>query len=278
MNQIDYSQARLNLNEYPMHDNMTLRMLVTLPAIQQSNSTEVALPPELPPKKSVTGDKEVDAVLWLQDVVATGDSNYIAMALESVNAIKTPMKELGNRYGDFLNATQNSLVACFASFNFGNLQALGLRATKKAQLKHEALSRFGTVEELFAHTPAEKSCIKSLRGIKLKKGYWSLPQDLCNKRFLEKPELMPATLNDCLYEISYWNDLYSLRNSFGNYDHELQISARSYFLEEHMLARIPPRDKHEAINVLEYLLSDKDRLDRDCSDAILRNLVGGTEK
>lgn len=57
-------------------DNLTHRALFSLPPIKVSQQTALVVP-ELPPKKDVTGDKEVDAVLWLRQVIKTGQADLI---------------------------------------------------------------------------------------------------------------------------------------------------------------------------------------------------------
>ena len=54
------------------NDNPRHRALFALPAIQASTSTALVVP-TLPPQAVVTGDKEVDAVIWLREVIATAD-------------------------------------------------------------------------------------------------------------------------------------------------------------------------------------------------------------
>ena len=80
-----------------LQDNQQLRALLSLPPIQTNASTALAVP-EMPPREVVTGDQEIDAVLWLQKVVATGNRGLIDKALEAAKQIKTPMKDLGERY------------------------------------------------------------------------------------------------------------------------------------------------------------------------------------
>jgi hypothetical protein len=52
-------------------NNERLRALFCLPPIKASTSTDMVVP-ELPAQEVVTGDKEIDAVLWLRSVIMTG--------------------------------------------------------------------------------------------------------------------------------------------------------------------------------------------------------------
>ncbi|WP_051603307.1 sigma-70 region 4 domain-containing protein [Simplicispira psychrophila] len=80
-------------------DNTAARAFFTLPPLALPDTTAVTIPAPLPEQRSVTGDKDVDAMLWLREVVATGDGDLIAKALQAAERIKTPAKELERRYG-----------------------------------------------------------------------------------------------------------------------------------------------------------------------------------
>ena len=57
-------------------DNEQHRALFTLPPVMASRETLPSVP-ELPPQERVTGDKEVDAVLWLRSIINTGQRALI---------------------------------------------------------------------------------------------------------------------------------------------------------------------------------------------------------
>ncbi|RPO09519.1 hypothetical protein [Pseudomonas aeruginosa] len=63
-------------------DNAKHRELFSLPPIRESEETLPSVP-ELPPQENVTGDREVDAVLWLRKVISTGEASLISTALEA---------------------------------------------------------------------------------------------------------------------------------------------------------------------------------------------------
>ncbi len=79
-----------------MQDNQAFRALFTLPPIQPSASTSLTVP-EMPAPKVVTGDREVDAVLWLQECVRTGHQALIDKALEAAKKITTPSVQTSSR-------------------------------------------------------------------------------------------------------------------------------------------------------------------------------------
>lgn len=84
-------------------DNQAQRTLFTLPSIQPSESNALAVP-SLPPQTKVTGDHDIDAVLWLREVINTGQAGLIEKAMEAAKRIKTPLKDLEKRYLDYLVA------------------------------------------------------------------------------------------------------------------------------------------------------------------------------
>lgn len=133
-----------------MMNNKELRSLFVLPPVQTSTSTALATV-ETPAPKNETGDREIDAVLWLQDCVRTGEEALICHALEAAKKIKTPMKELGLRYGQFLMRQHgSSFMAALGSMGFGELEEAAKHAIKKRQEKHAAVSRFGSVENVLS--------------------------------------------------------------------------------------------------------------------------------
>jgi hypothetical protein len=258
-----------------MQDNEAFRAFFTLPPIQESGSTALTVP-ETPAPKHQTGDREVDAVLWLQDCVRTGHETLIEKALETVKKIKTPMKDLGQRYSDYLMREHGSaLMAGFGSIGFGDLESQAKGAIARKQKQQAALSRFGTVEALFHDTPAEAACKKALHGLKRSKDL-VYPYDVekATVRFAKKPDLQPHTLADCIYGMTYWSELYRLRSPFdGCGDGPAYAQAHGDYCFA-MLAKIAPRSKEEALAVLDYL--EENVADgRPEAPAILRNLIGG---
>lgn len=253
-------------------DNDKHRALFTLPPIKPSAETLPSVP-ELPPQNVVTGDKEVDAVLWLHTVIRTGQAALIARAMEAAKKLKTPLDVLEKRYRVHLTATNpGNLFAALSSFGFGDLEGMATKAINAHRLRLEGLARFGG--DLMADTEAETFCIDALRG--LKKSGPMLDFDKCAvaEQFKARPDLMPHTMADCLYELDYWDLLYRLRNAVDIYasDGPAEASARDWFVFG-LLAHIRPRDKAEALAVFRYMVSS-DREGMAESEAIMLNLIG----
>lgn len=255
-------------------DNQTLRALCTLPPLKQGDSTALTVP-ELPPQEVVTGDHDLDAVLWLREVIKTGQAVLIEKAMQAAKRIKTPLKDLEKRYLDYLVAeSPGNWTVAFQTFGFADLEALAQGSTKKLTRKNEALSRFGSIDNLFANTPAEQFCTDVLAGLKPGKDYDDLDDAKVDARFKARPELMPNTLSDCLHELAYWHDLYTLRNAAdrNSSDPGSEAYARECFVFR-CLAHISPKTKPEAIAVFRYLVDDE-RMDDTGTESILLNLIG----
>lgn len=219
----------------------------------------------------MTGDREVDALLWLRDVIATGHPGHIERAMQAAERIKTPLKELEKRYSKFLDITNpGSFLAPFAAYGLANLQSQAETATLRAATKARALAIFGNERDLFERHPAEQFCVDVLRGIKADKlGF--LDEKQTAKRFDAKPEQRPQTLADCLHELAFWDGLYELRAAFAPTDHEPEASAREDYVFA-LLAKIRPRGSDEALAVLRCL-ADRDRMERAEAAGILENLI-----
>lgn len=257
-------------------DNKALRELCTLPEPRPSSCTALAVP-DLPRQQVVTGDQELDAVLWLRQVIGTGQAALISKAMEAAKRIKTPLKTLEKRYLDHLTARNpgNPMAVAFGSFGFADLDALAKRSTETATRRHDALARFATEDALFANTPAEAFCIETLKGLKsAQKRFGQLDPKQVGKRFEARPDLMPRTLADCLFELAYWDELYRLRHAVDSNagDAAPEVNARETWCFS-QLARIRPKTKAEAVSVFRYL-ADNDRMQDTGTDGILLNLIG----
>ncbi|MDF2489696.1 MAG: hypothetical protein K0S77_2318 [Pseudomonas sp.] len=253
-------------------DNEKHRALFTLPPISASTETLPSVP-ELPPQEVVTGDKEVDAVLWLRSIIGTGQAALIDRAMEGAKKIRAPLDVLEKRYRDYLVATNpGHLFVAMSSFGFADLEALATRAIEQQRLRLEGAARFG--DDLLADTEAETFCIEALRRLRATGQFGDFDKSEVAVRFNAHPELLPHTLADCLYELGYWDKLYRLRNAVDRdaSDGPAEATARDWFVFG-LLAQIRPRDKAEALAVFRYLVASE-RDDMAESEAILCNLIG----
>ena len=253
-------------------DNDQHRALFTLPPIKVSSET-LPSAPELPPQEVVTGDKEVDAVLWLRLIINTGQAALIERAMEAAKRIKAPHDLLEKRYRDYLIATNpGNVFAAISSFGFADLESLSIKAIEQHRQRLEGVARFGG--DLMDDTDAEAFCIEALRGLEIPKVDVFFDKKEVAARFNAHPELLPQTLTDCLWELDYWRQLYRLRNAVDRdaSDGPAEATERDWFVFG-LLAEIRPRDKAEALAVFRYLIASQ-RDDMTESEAILCNLIG----
>lgn len=195
-------------------DNPIHRALFSLPPMQLSSERRPAVQ-ALPEQQRVTGDRDLDALLWLREVISTGHPGHIATAMEAAKRIKTPFKDLELRYRDWLRAAHpNNLFAALSSFDLGNLESLANSSVEKLRKQTEARSRFG--DRIFSLTDAEVFCESALAGLE-PIDHFDLDKAEVAARFKARPEQMPNTLADCIYELEYWSSLYWLRNACARY-------------------------------------------------------------
>lgn len=259
-----------------MQDNQAFRELFSLPPIQASTSTALTAP-ETPAPKVVTGDRELDAVLWLRECIKTGHAALIAPALDAFKKIRTPPDELEKRYCAWLreNSGGNPFAVIFGGMGFANLAGLAQKSSEQLARRHDAIARFGSVENLFKDTRAEAACKKALRGLKRSKphGWLEYDSEQTDARFSAHQALAPRTQADCLHGMEFSTTLYWIRHACepNAGDHWAAFQAHEDFCFR-SLARIAPCSKEEALAVLEYLEA-REYMDRDETPAILRNLV-----
>lgn len=255
-------------------NNTTHQALFSLPPIQLSEQRDVAVP-ELPAQVVVTGDKEVDAVLWLHSVIETGQAALIEKAMEAAKRIKTPLKVLEKRYTAYLaRAHPGNFAMVLSSFGFSDLDKMARRSVEQRARQQEARARFG--DRIWDDTPAEQFCIEALAGVKAEAkcplGWLNVRQ--VNARFDARPDQRPHTLDDCLHELTYWRELYWLRNAgdeCGDGGPEAQARDDYAFRQ---LARIRPRTPAEGARVLQFLIANESMQRAEAND-ILLNLIGG---
>jgi len=256
-------------------ENAAHSALFCLPPIQHSSETAVVVQ-AMPAQKVVTGDAEVDAVLWLREVISTGQADLIEKARQAAAKIKTPLIVLKNRYTEYLRRTcPSNLMAGLAAMGFDDLNNLARASTERATQRQEAYARFG--DALFDETPAERFCNQVLDGVPRDDDGWQLKASQVDVRFDSYLPQRPGTLTQCVLELLYWNDLYWLRCAVDRDRNEpgMRVNARQDYVFRCM-ARIPPRDADEAVTVLHYLQSN-DGMDRGETGSVLMNLIGAPE-
>lgn len=246
-------------------------LLFVLPP-QQLTETSVPAVQELPAQQDVTGDKELDALLWLHAVIDTGQPGPIATALEAAKQIKTPLKVLAKRYtAHLVKTTGNTLAAVFGSFGLDDLEGQAKKAIEWAQLRAEAMARFPG-DTIWQDTEAEAFCVRALHRLKGAKSLMGHDKAEVAERFRKHPEQLPGTLDACLLELRYWSRLYWLRQSQGSGDGAPEATAREWFVME-LLAEIPPRSYEESARVLDWMEERAEAFSGDEERVIFKNLL-----
>lgn len=257
-------------------DNMAARAFFALPELALADTTAVTAPAALPEQRAVTGDKDVDAMLWLREVVATGDGDLIAKALLAAERIKTPAKELELRYGRHLIAAAggNTFAGVFGSMNFADLPGHAKRVIDRQARQREAVARFGSEAAVFSDTAPESFCVDALIDLEPSGMFDEYDTDAAVKAFEAHTAMRPHTLADCLAELDYWNDLYRLRSAWPDAGDNLpQVRAREDYLHR-CLSVLRPKSRADAKAVLRAIADDKNSFNEKVTDAILENLIG----
>lgn len=256
-------------------ENPAHSALFRLPPTQASAETAIVVP-AVPPQEVVTGDLEVDAVLWLRKVISTGNAALIQQAKAAALQIGTPLGELEKRYVAHLARTKpGNFAVALASFGFADLDSLAMTAIEQDKRRREARARFG--DAIFDDTPAEQFCEQALAGLESVKPWYELNAEQVDARFDAMLEQRPGTLMQCVSELTFWSDLYWLRRAvdIDCLDSSTPVNARQDYVFR-LLCRIPPRDADEAADVFRYLTSN-DGMDRSHSGSIILNLIGAPE-
>ena len=258
-------------------DNTAARAFFALPPLAQPSTSAVTAPAALPQQRNVTGDVDIDAMLWLREVIQTGDTTLIDTAIEAAKRVKTPVKELENRYGDYLLRANggNTMQAVFGSIDFGNLAGLAKNVLDRQARCREAVARFGSEAAVFDDTEPELFCIQALAKVKREGRFGDYPLKPTCAAFEAHTDKRPHTLSDCLVELAFWDALYHLRSAWKNSGDDLpQVSARRDYLHRCM-GVLRCKGKDEAKAVLRYLAGPgQDAMDEEATDLVLQNLIG----
>ena len=255
-------------------DNMAARAFFALPEPVLSEATAVAIPAQLPEPSNATGDPDLDSMLWLREVVATGDADLIAKALEAAERIKTPAKELEQRYGQYLAQKHgNTLIAAFGSMNFADLPLHASNVIDRQTRQREAVARFGSEIAVHADQDTERFCIDTLINLEPGGMFREYDTDDAVKAFEAEAAMRPHTLADCLHELDYWSALYTQRSAWQNSGDDIpQVRARRDYLTR-CLSVLRPKSRDDAKAVLRHM-AENEMFDLSETDAILENLIG----
>ncbi|WP_269933924.1 hypothetical protein [Serratia liquefaciens] len=258
-------------------DNPEHRVLFTIP--ERKYSTVVAIPKPLPPQRTITGDKQTDAYLWVLEVIKTGEPAHIAAAEDALKKLTITPKQAQENYTRHLQAQGAGWTSVFSTMWMDNPQHYIDQA--KAQYEKAGAVRgvFGSLEAVFKPAEAERR-IEDVYGVyqEIYCDYMANgPGEFAFTDVL--PE--PYTLSDVVREIQYWDWLSSMRNGAfrelypDEYPNENgHLWDREQYLD-HLLETIRPLTRIEALDVLKWYLKYPRYQDMNAdSDGVYLNLIG----
>ncbi|HGM5433543.1 TPA: hypothetical protein ACKPY3_000826 [Serratia marcescens] len=103
-------------------DNPEHRVLFTIP--EKKYSAAVAVPKPLPPQRTITGDKQTDAYLWVLEVIKTGEPAHIAAAEDALKKLTITPKQAQENYTRHLQAQGAGWTSVFSTMWMGQSAAL----------------------------------------------------------------------------------------------------------------------------------------------------------
>jgi hypothetical protein len=266
------------LKKTPM-SNPIHEFLFSIP--KPSPSTDpISLPSKpIPQKQQVTGDHELDTVLWLSEVCSTTcDLDVLDKVLEYAQQITTPAEKLAVRYRDYqLENGVTAFAASMTTFGFGDIDRVVRSARYRINKTIEGLQLFGSFEGAMAPTAPERMLMDSI----------TLSEDeFFSLSYEEIPNIFggsanPGTLSEALQEIRYWEWLDKIRKSMimtfdPNYCDSYRdslLGGRKTFVFRQLLV-LDPVDLEEARKVARAIQPDDLRFDTDFENKILLHLLG----
>lgn len=258
-------------------DNPEHRVLFTIP--EKKYSTAVAVPKPLPPQRTITGDKQTDAYLWVLEVIKTGEPAHIAAAEDALKKLTITPKQAQENYTRHLQAQGAGWTSVFSTMWMDNPQHYIDQA--KAQYEKAGAVRgvFGSLEAVFKPVEAERR-IEEVYGVYQEIYCDYMAEGPGEFAFTDVlPE--PYTLSDVVREIQYWDWLSSMRNGAfrelypNEYPNENgHLWDREQYLD-HLLETIRPLTRIEALDVLKWYLTYPRYQDMNAdSDGVYLNLIG----
>jgi hypothetical protein len=235
-------------------ENPEHQRLFAIPQGAPSASTALTVQ-HLPEQVCVTGDREVDACLWLGQVCRTAtDLRVLDKALEASTRLTTSADVLEKRYRDWLVARPGAhALAGLSAFGLADIQRKVKQARERIRVNAEGRVVFGSYEAAMAHTPAEQMLAETVG--ELPEGsddfWWKWSTEQLAEVFSQA--VNPASLAECVTELQYWQWLYRIRKHMcltkylgGDYpDPEPLVSIRERYVEK-LLTVLKPFDRAEA--------------------------------
>ncbi|MDE9553337.1 helix-turn-helix domain-containing protein [Xenorhabdus bovienii] len=281
-----------------MTDNTAHKTLFTIP--EPRYSTALATVKPLPVQRTITGNKQVDAYLWVLEVIKTNEPAHLEAAEEGLKKLKITPKAAQQKYSDYLmKSGAHPFQIAFGTMSMDNPQGYINSAKEQIKKASQVRAAFASYEATLELTEPEKlMLVGELADIYEPFYYWNETEQaegcmhgdrICEtdklrqeraKGFAEQlPE--PHTLSDVVREFLYWDWLYQMRNvaakeldpgGYGDSDRYYIYDRQDYL--EGKLATIQAVNRQEAIDVCKWVLEEERFHDRELADRIILNLVG----
>ncbi|NVZ08831.1 hypothetical protein HW932_06110 [Allochromatium humboldtianum] len=265
----DGNTVRAGIRVTDEKGNPEHRRLFIVPSGDISGSTALAVP-QLPEARTITGDREVDAMLWLKEVCQTArDVAIVDKALEAAAKIQTPAKAIEDRYTAWLRLQPDlhPLQIAFASIGIADIERHAETARERIAKHAEGMAAFGSYAAAMSATPAERMVFETVGAVLDGEELWRAAPDRLDVLFAGS--INPATLSECLAELHYWQWLSNIRWRMSQTEHpgefqgddDERISARRWFVEG-LLTELAPVDRAEAIHIADGLKGVVDEAER----------------
>ena len=220
-----------------------------------------------------TGDADVDTVLHLRDMVRTGDPVMIENALSMFAAIKRPRAEMEDAYRTYMySRNPGNVFAGFDATCFCDLDAEAKKVSEKVALCAEAYARFG--DERLSNHDAVKFCEKALSGVDC--GSWQGNDEDVDRVFGEITDMVPATLDDILFEMTFWDRMYAMNNAVCGGDLPDAHRCRYWYLFRR-IPKTPAASREEALRLFDYMYEAQTLSvdERGGQREVIRSLIAG---
>ncbi len=263
----------------PVRGNPAHQALFAIPTPTTSDSTALSVPRPLPEQTRITGDLEVDAVLWLRQICKTAtDTAALDLALEGAKRITTPPNELEKRYSRLMvEQGAHPMQAALGSFNLADIGQHVSRARQRIEWTALGLAVFGSYEATMGDTPPERMLARTAPAALPDGDPWRWTDE--QRAGVFAASVNPATLSEAVDELRYWRWLHDIRRHAdatqypGSYaaDETVLVAERQRFVE-FLLCELPPVGRAEAAAVADALPGLGFDFERE--NPILRHLIG----
>lgn len=217
--------------------------------------------PTLPDPQPVTGNREVDAWLWLKEVCKTTTNEAVLdLVEEAAGRLKSSMEELKRGYIQWFEKqpeNRSAFLLAMVDMEPAEINNYIDKARNRLQRYREALAQVGTVDAVIDQMPPERMLHETTsESVGPMDSIWDWGDDRLTQLF--EHSINPISLTEVVSELEYWNWLGGIRRNLeatlGDYwgDGDPLVSARTEYLER-LLCRVAPSDNQETKRVLDAL-------------------------